>query len=104
MSKFIKLKQLVLNIPKQEIMGTKKEIEFKIGTFIIDVDDICACMYQIRDFENISNDEKELNKYCEENNLTLVKLVTNRGLHFVNVINPHENYFEDLLNVQNSEK
>ena len=103
MSRFVKLNQLVVNVPKQEIMGKKKEMEFKIGTMTVDISQICAYAYQINDFENVSKDDEEFNNYCKANNLTLVKLITKDGLTFASIINPRENYFEDLLDVQTFE-
>ena len=98
--KFIKLKQLCVKIPKREVMGERKPLEVQEGTCLINVDTIIGVVYQIPSFESDSQNEKDLDTYCDTNHIKLVKVITRPSVTFVNVILPYEGYFEKLLNIE----
>lgn len=97
---FIKLKQLCVKFPKREVMGERKPLEIQEGTCIIDVDAIVCVAYQIPSFPSDSQEEKELDMYCDKNHIKLVKMAIKPNFTFANVILPYEGYFEKLLNIE----
>lgn len=97
---FIKLKQLCVKVPKREVMGERKPLEIQEGTCLIDVDMIVGVMYQIPSFESDSQDEKDLDAYCNANHIKLVKIIIRQSITLSNIIVPYEGYFEKLLNIE----
>ena len=97
---FIKLKQLCIKVPKREVMGEKKPLEVQEGTCLIDADRIVCVMYQIPAFSSDSRDEKDIDVYCDEHNIKLIKVVMKPNMTLSNVILPFKGYFEKLLNIE----
>lgn len=98
--KFIKLKQLCVRVPKREVMGERKPLEVQEGTCLIDADMIVGVMYQIPSFESDSQDDKDLDIYCDTNHIKLVKVIIRPNITLANTILPYEGYFEKLLNIE----
>lgn len=96
---FKKFKQLCIKAPKKEIMGDKKSLEYQNGTILIDMDSIIGMAYKIHAFPSDSNDEKEIDEYCEKNHITLVKLFTKYNTSFINVIEPFKGYFDVIFDL-----
>ena len=97
---FIKLKQLCVKVPKREVMGERKPLEVQEGTCLIDADKIVCVAYQIPAFSSDSQDERDLDVYCNEHNIKLVKVIIKPNITLSNVILPSKSYFETLLNIE----
>lgn len=97
---FIKLKQLCVKVPKREVMGEKKPLEVQEGTCLIDADKIVCVMYQLPSFSSDSQDDKDLDAYCDEHNIKLMRVVVKPNITLSNIILPSKSYFEKLLNIE----